>query len=113
MTGMRRGEVVGLRWSDVDLDGERLAVRRTANCAGYTVHVTTNKTATSRRAIDLDTETVATLRTWRDAQTDELGGPSEVVFTNRGGAMVHPQVHRSPSSASPATPGCRVSGSTT
>jgi integrase len=73
MTGMRRGEVVGLRWSDIDLDAARLAVRRTASCAGYTVHVTTNKTATSRH-------------------TDELGAPAELMFTNRRGVMVHPHV---------------------
>ena len=28
MTGMRRGEILGLRWEDVDLDSNRLAVRR-------------------------------------------------------------------------------------
>src|SRR5450759_9060 len=28
MTGMRRGEAIGLRWSDVDLEGGRLSVRR-------------------------------------------------------------------------------------
>jgi len=92
MTGMRRGEVLGLRWSDVDLDGARLAVRRTASCAGYTVHITTNKTATSRRAVDLEADTVQTLRTWRARQTAELGEPSEVVFTTKRGALVHPHV---------------------
>jgi integrase len=25
-TGMRRGEVLGLRWADVDLDGGRISV---------------------------------------------------------------------------------------
>jgi integrase len=92
MTGMRRGEVLGLRWSDVDLDGARLAVRRTASCAGYTVHITTNKTATSRRAVDLDAETVVVLHAWRDAQISELGAPHELVFTNTRGALVHPHV---------------------
>ncbi len=92
MTGMRRGEVIGLRWSDVDLDCGRLAVRRTASCAGYTVHVTTNKTATSRRAVDLDVETVAVLRAWHDAQTEEIGGESELVFTNTRSVLLHPHV---------------------
>ena len=92
MTGMRRGEVLGLGWPDVDLDGGRLAVRRTASCAGYTVHVTTNKTATSRRAVDLDAETIAVLRAWHNAQTEELDRPSELVFTNTRGALLHPHV---------------------
>jgi integrase len=92
MTGMRRGEVLGLRWQDIDLDGGRLAVRRTASCAGYTVHVTTNKTATSRRAVDLDAETVAALRAWRDVQAAELEVSPELVFTNRRGSLVHPHV---------------------
>lgn len=113
LRSMRRGEVVGLLWSDVDLDGARLAVRRTASCAGYAVHVTTNKTRTSRRAVDLDAETVAVLRAWRAVQTDELGGESELVFTNRRGDLLHPTCCPSRSSVSPATRGCRASGSTT
>jgi integrase len=28
-TGMRRGELLGLKWSDVDLEGGRLSIRRT------------------------------------------------------------------------------------
>lgn len=92
MTGMRRGEVVGLRWSDVDVDASRLAVRPSASCAGYKVHVTTNKTATSRRAVDLDAETVELLRTWRLAQTEELGSAAEEVFTTLRGTLLHPHV---------------------
>ncbi len=56
------------------------------------MHVTTNKTATSRRAVDLDAETVAVLCAWREAQTAEVGAPSELAFTNRRGTLVHPHV---------------------
>ena len=28
MTGMRRGEVLGLRWADIDLDAARLSIRQ-------------------------------------------------------------------------------------
>ena len=34
-TGMRRGEVLGLRWSDVDLDAPRLSVRQTLVSVAY------------------------------------------------------------------------------
>lgn len=92
MTGMRRGEVLGLRWTDLDLEGGRLSVRRSATCAGYRVHVTTNKTATSRRAIDLDAETVAVLADWRTIQATELGRESLPVFTTARGELVHPHL---------------------
>lgn len=91
MTGMRRGEVLGLRWSDVDLDAARLSVRRTASCAGDAVHVTTNKTATSCRAVDLDADTIAVLRAWQDAQAAELSSTSDLVLTNTRGALLHPR----------------------
>jgi integrase len=38
-TGMRRGEVLGLRWSDIDLDGGQLAVVQTLTAVGYEVIV--------------------------------------------------------------------------
>jgi integrase len=34
-TGMRRGEVLGVRWSDVDLDRRRLAVRQAVILVAY------------------------------------------------------------------------------
>ncbi len=45
MTGMRRGEAVGLRWDDVDLENARLAVRRALIPHGDTVIVSEPKTA--------------------------------------------------------------------
>ena len=36
--GLRRGEILGLKWDDVDLDGGRLSVRRSRVAAGYKVH---------------------------------------------------------------------------
>ena len=66
-TGMRRGEVLGLRWSDVDLDGAQLAVANTRTTAGSTVVMGPPKTARSRRHIYLDKQTVSVLREHRQA----------------------------------------------
>ena len=92
MTGMRRGEVLGLRWSDIDLDSSTLSIRRSVSCTGYQVHTTATKTRTSRRAVDLDESTVAVLRKWQRFQRDELGPvtPEETVFTRCDGQPVHP-----------------------
>jgi integrase len=92
MTGMRRGEVLGLRWSDIDLDAERLSVQRSATCIGYQVHTTPTKTRTSRRPVDLDQRTVGVLTEWRAVQAAELGGDGRagIVLTRANGQPVHP-----------------------
>jgi len=94
MTGMRRGETLGLRWSDIDLDADRLSLQRSVTCTGYRVHTTPTKTRTSRRTIDLDTGTVGVLAEWRATQGAELGGHARdrVVFTRPHGEPVHPHV---------------------
>src|SRR5665254_24178 len=38
-TGMRRGESLGLRWEDVDLNARRLSIRKTRVMLGYAPHV--------------------------------------------------------------------------
>lgn len=43
-TGMRRGEVLGLRWRDLDLEGGRLAVTQTLIAPDYQVQFSTPKT---------------------------------------------------------------------
>ena len=69
MTGMRVGEVCGLRWETVDLDGSRLEVRRQLTLSdGKVIEVEHTKTDRGRRAIDLDGTTVAALRVHRRRQ---------------------------------------------
>jgi integrase len=70
-TGIRRGEVLGLRWSDVDLDASRLAVRQTLVSVAYETRFSTPKTARSRRSVSLDATTVAALRAHRKQQLEE------------------------------------------
>src|SRR5947209_3386387 len=58
MTGMRRSEVLGLKWPDIDVKKRRLALNRGLVAVGYEVHQTRGKTKTSRRSIDLDATTL-------------------------------------------------------
>jgi integrase len=49
-TGMRRGEVLGLRWGDLDLDARRVSVHRTLIAIAYETAESTVKTRHSRRS---------------------------------------------------------------
>jgi len=94
-TGMRRGELLGLTWRNVDLDGARLVVDRQLLSVGYEAEIGAPKTSTSRRTIDLDPRTVAVLRTWRRAQLEQqmvngTRNDDDFVFTHPDGGPVHP-----------------------
>lgn len=67
-TGMRRGEMLGTRWSDVDLDGATLTVAQTLQEAGGELHVKAPKTTKSRRRITLPEIVVEALRAHRAEQ---------------------------------------------
>lgn len=73
----------GLRWADLDLDGERLTVRHTITTVDHKPVEGGVKTPRSRRAIDLDAGTVTALRTQRKAQLEQrmLMGSG---YTDRG-----------------------------
>ncbi|MCZ7528666.1 MAG: site-specific integrase [Acidimicrobiia bacterium] len=58
MTGMRRNEVLGLRWPDIDFKKRRVALNRGLVAVGYELHQTRGKTRTARRNIDLDDTTL-------------------------------------------------------
>ena len=53
-TGMRRNELIGLKWTDIDFTRQRLALNRGLVAVGYEVHETRGKTKTARRNIALD-----------------------------------------------------------
>lgn len=65
---MRRGELLGLRWRDVDLDRAELLVRQQWSRQHGELRFGPPKTRAGLRTIDLDAGTVAVLRRHREAQ---------------------------------------------
>jgi integrase len=92
-TGMRRGEVVGLKWSDLDVAAKRVSVVRTMQCVGGRPVEFGVKTRTSRRCIDLDDTTIAHLEDWRQRlHGDGLAcGRDDWMFCNRTSRFLNPQ----------------------
>jgi integrase len=71
---MRRGEILGLRWSDIDLKTARLTVNQSLQrLAGKTVFKPP-KTAGSRRTITLPALTVDALAQHRAEQGEDWPG---------------------------------------
>ena len=71
-TGMRRGELCALRWSDIDLDAGVISINRTVqNIAGRGTVFTAPKTKRSRRCIKIGPECVQLLREYRQHQKAE------------------------------------------
>lgn len=96
MTGMRRSEICGLSWPDVDLEQGALSVRRAVVVVDGRPHVKAPKTAKSRRTVELDARTVVELKEWRRRQLEERLRAGEAweagewVFTDQLGKPVNP-----------------------
>jgi integrase len=94
VTGMRRGELLGLTWRSVDLGKGTLSVERQL-CADY--RFGPPKSRRSRRTIALDPETVRTLKEHRQAQLVErsLAGDAyedeDLVFCDELGRPIYPK----------------------
>jgi integrase len=95
MTGMRRGEILGLRWRDVDMGAARIAIRQAVVSVGYAVLYSTPKNHQAR-VIDLDPETIEILGAHRQHQIAERDqwGPeyqdADLVVARENGEPIHP-----------------------
>lgn len=70
-TGMRRGELLGLRWRDIDFGRSALSVRQTLVAKSHAPEFNEPKTPRSKRSVALDAATVYALRSHRKAQAEE------------------------------------------
>lgn len=97
--GLRKGELLALRWSDVDLDGGTLRVHRTVQRlgAGEGLVIGAPKTARSRRTIPLPDVCVAALRAHRATQAGERAAAGDkwvdlgLVFSTAKGTVIEPR----------------------
>jgi integrase len=83
--GLRRGEVAGLRWGDVDLAAGTARIERNVTEAGGQLHTGEPKTARGKRTVSLGPKLVAALRAHRLAQPVRGLPPEDWVFTGPGG----------------------------
>ncbi|MEM7093674.1 MAG: site-specific integrase [Actinomycetota bacterium] len=95
-TGMRRGEICGLRWRDIDFDAARLSVRQTLNSVEYGLVFGEPKSARSRRSVPLPELALDHVRRRREVQDGwrkviGRGWPAhDLVFTYEDGRPLHP-----------------------
>jgi integrase len=93
-TGMRQGEILALRWSDLDLDRGMAKVSATLQPTAEGLRRSNPKTRTSRRGVQLPVVAIDALRRHRVRQTEERlkVGPEweqlELVFTTAMGRPI-------------------------
>src|SRR5215211_5272190 len=90
-TGLRKGELLGLKWTDLDLDGGTLSVRRSLKVKDHGLDFGPPKNNASRRSVPLNKSAVAALRDHRTRQNEErlrlgdLWQDHDLVFPHRVG----------------------------
>ncbi|GAA1687709.1 site-specific integrase [Streptomyces yatensis] len=97
--GLRRGEVLGLRWKDVDLTDGTVTIRQTLQRVGGELLVAAPKTQRSARRVALPGECVTALRARRAQQHgDRLAAGDkwkddgrDLVFTTKNGTPIEPR----------------------
>jgi integrase len=94
--GLRRGEALGLVWSDLDLERAALSVRRALVLVGNVPTMSEPKTEAGRRSVPLAGQAVAALRAHRRMQAEERLAFADVyldrdlVFAREDGSPTHP-----------------------
>jgi integrase len=94
--GLRRGELLGLRWEDIDLDGEKLEVVQTLQRVGGRLRFVRPKTDDSERTVPLPPFCVEALREHKKRQFAERSAAwpdweeHGLVFPSRRGTPMEP-----------------------
>lgn len=72
-TGMRRGEALALKWSDIDFSNQTIKINKTVTTAEHAALIIgTPKTKASYRTIAIDRQTIKYLSGWRKEQRKQL-----------------------------------------
>jgi integrase len=82
MTGAWQGELVGLKWGDLDWEIKQVYIQRTFNKGSFF----TTKTKGSRRKIDLSPTVIRELKKWRIACA---GNDLDLIFPNEAGGPMN------------------------
>jgi len=97
LTGLRRGEVLGLRWEDVDLESGVLVVNRQLVLVSNKVELVEPKSRSAHRYITLPTLLVLELRATRKTQSERKlfmgnrwGNEWDLVFAREDGSPINP-----------------------
>ncbi len=95
-TGMRQGELLALKWQDIDLENATVRVRRTVTMSKGCILLGEAKTKRSRRTIRLTDTSVRALRGHLARQMEEIGRLGDLyeddglVFTSGVGTVINP-----------------------
>jgi integrase len=95
--GLRRGELLGLRWPDVDLTSGRIAIRNTLVMVDGKPAMAEPKTAKGRRSLTLAPQVLEAVRVHRAHQAAERLSwgadytDSGLVVTTEDGRPMHPE----------------------
>ena len=95
-TGLRQGEALALKWSDIDFENKKITVDKTAVRIKEKQTLQTPKTKNSKRVISIDPVTLSILRSWKKDQIKiyfkngkHFEGNDNFIFTNQRADWVH------------------------
>lgn len=97
-TGLRQGEALALKWSDIDFENKKITVDKTAARIKEKQTLQTPKTKNSKRVISIDPTTLSILKSWKKDQIKiyfkngkHFEGDDNFIFTNQRADWV--QIH--------------------
>lgn len=95
-TGLRQGEALALKWSDIDFENKKITVNKTAVRIKERQTLQTPKTKNSKRVISIDPTTLSILKSWKKDQIKiyfkngkHFEGDDNFIFTNERADWVH------------------------